>query len=64
LRRDSLGFPLLGVVFGLIMVGEAGDSVTTQAKLALGSTKKEYVRASSFKRDECLYSGFLSSLLS
>jgi len=63
LRRDLLGFPLLGVVFSPTMVGEMGDSVTTQAKLALGSTQKECVHASSVERDECLCSGFLSSLL-
>lgn len=28
---------LLGFAFGPVMVGEAGDSVTTQAKLALDS---------------------------
>jgi len=53
----------LGFAFGLAMVGEAGDSVTTQTKLALGTTHEECVHASSVGRDECVCSVFLSSLL-
>ena len=55
MRRDLLGFPLLGVVFGPVMVGEAGDSVNRQVKLALGSILKECMRTSSVERDECLH---------
>jgi len=37
---DSLDAPPLGVAFGPSMVEEAGDSVTPQVKLALGSIPK------------------------
>jgi hypothetical protein len=57
------GAPPFGVAFSSSIVEGAGDSVTPQVKLALGSIPKVYVHASSVERDECLCSGFLSSLL-
>ena len=46
------------------MVEEAGDSVTPQVKIALGSIPKECIYASSVLRDECLFKlSILTSLL-
>jgi hypothetical protein len=60
--RDLSVVPLLGLAFGLAMVEEVNDSVTRQAKLALGSIRKECIRASPVKGDECLCPGVLFSL--